>query len=254
MPLQSDHTLPQSFKGIALFTPGGDVVYCIDVHKQNRWHLQLCAVLQEVLELSEPPHFLVPCYAATIDRWLDPQTHQVQTVAEACPLVLQHQAILNALFDLGNWQWNMKSTHEAVCDPIVLATYRSQFPQLWKTHELIIPVDSRHSQLPAEHRSAGQPWSTTTPELSSPGYVLRLFVAGSNAATERTLQTVHQLLEQFLHQPYTLKIVDVLRHPEQAELDQVTATPTLMKVYPPPIKRVVGDFSSPEKILQVLNS
>ena len=59
---------PLAFKGIALFTPGGDVVYCIDPKKQNRWHVQLCGLLQYLLNLPELPHFLVPSYAATLDR------------------------------------------------------------------------------------------------------------------------------------------------------------------------------------------
>ncbi|MFM6041706.1 MAG: circadian clock protein KaiB, partial [Dolichospermum sp.] len=40
---------PQLFKGIALFTPGGDLIYCIDPSKQGRWHLNLCAALREIL-------------------------------------------------------------------------------------------------------------------------------------------------------------------------------------------------------------
>ena len=71
---------PQLFKGIALFTPGGDLIYCIDSSKQGRWHLNLCAALQEILDLPEPPHFLVPCYTATIDHWLNPQTQKVQVL------------------------------------------------------------------------------------------------------------------------------------------------------------------------------
>ncbi|MDJ0558735.1 MAG: circadian clock protein KaiB, partial [Microcystis sp. M53599_WE4] len=34
--------LPDIFKGIALFTPGGDLIYCIDPDKQTHWHLNLC--------------------------------------------------------------------------------------------------------------------------------------------------------------------------------------------------------------------
>ncbi|HEY9642884.1 MAG TPA: hypothetical protein V6C57_20515, partial [Coleofasciculaceae cyanobacterium] len=94
----SQHTA--LFKGIALFTPGGDLVYCIDPKKQNRWHMQLCAVFQELLGLTELPHFLLPCYTATIDRWIDPHTQEIQTFAEASPLVLRHQALLNVLFNV----------------------------------------------------------------------------------------------------------------------------------------------------------
>ena len=60
--------------------------------------------------------------------------------------------------------------------------------------------------------------------------MLRLFVSGYNASTERILQNLHQLLEQSLHQPYTLKVIDVLKHPDQAEAAQVSATPTIVKI------------------------
>ena len=85
------------------------------------------------------------------------------------------------------------------------------------------------------------------------GYVLRLFVAGHSANTERILQTLHQLLEQSLHRPYTLKVVDVFKHPEQAEADAVSATP-MVKVSPLPMRRLVGDLDNPAKILQMLAS
>uniref|UniRef100_UPI0030DA8648 circadian clock KaiB family protein n=1 Tax=Calothrix sp. NIES-2100 TaxID=1954172 RepID=UPI0030DA8648 len=55
-------------------------------------------------------------------------------------------------------------------------------------------------------------------------------------------------------QPYTLKFVDVLTNPEQAEINQVTATPTLVKVWPYPIRRLVGDLNRVEKILQMLGN
>ena len=128
---------PSSFKGIALFTPAGDLIYCIDPEKRKHWHSQLCAVLQDVLGLAEPPHFLVPCYSATIDRWLDPRTHQVQTAAEASPLVMRHQALLNVLFGV-EAVWQVSDRPEEICDPLVLESYRHQFPELWEEHDLVM--------------------------------------------------------------------------------------------------------------------
>ncbi|NJL47349.1 MAG: circadian clock protein KaiB, partial [Leptolyngbyaceae cyanobacterium SM2_5_2] len=74
-----------SFKGLALFTPGGDCVYAIDQHKRERWHLDLCAALQNALCLPELPNFLLPCYTATVDRWVDATSQELITVAEAYP-------------------------------------------------------------------------------------------------------------------------------------------------------------------------
>lgn len=103
----------------------------------------------------------------------------------------------------------------------------------------------------------GEHQSTASSLLQPPemlGYVLRLFVAGHSATTERILQTLHQLLEQYLHHAYTLKVIDVFKHPEQAEADQVSATPTLVKVWPQPIRRLVGELDNLEKLLQILQS
>ncbi len=244
------------FKGIALFTPGGDLVYCIDPEKRSRWHLQLCTVLQEVLELAEPPHFLVPCYTATIDRWLDPQTQCVQTFAESSPLVLRYQALLNVLFGVDALVWKALPCPEGVCDPLVVESYRQQFPQLWEDHDLVMRFDRTTPRSPLVENGtlSWHPAVSVEPVSVEPvsGYVLRLFVSGNSVVTEKILKTLHQVLEQSLQQPYTLKVVDIQKHPEQAEANQITATPTLVKVWPHPVRRIVGDLSDTQKVLHIL--
>ncbi len=240
--------LPQLFKGIALFTPGGDLIYCIDPSKQGRWHLHLCATLQQILDLSEPPHFLVPCYTATIDHWLDPRSQQIRTFAEAYPAVMRHQAVLNTIFGTGDLVWQSAPWQEGMCDRMVLASFRSSFPQLWEDHDLIVRID------PTEPVPYYQEVATQQLQTNAQGYVLRLFIAGRSPGTERILENLHELLEQYLSQPYTLKVIDVFTHPEQAEINQVTATPTLVKVWPHPIRRIAGDLDNVDKILQILDA
>lgn len=243
---------PRVFKGIALFTPGGDLVYCIDPYKQSRWHIHLCGVFQQLLDLPEPPHFLVPCYAATIDRWIDPHTQQLQTVAEAALPVLRYQSLLNVVFKTDGVIWQATPPWKEFCDPIVLSTYRQQFPQLWENHDLLVQYKTTepdiHSAPPARTKIV-EP-SLVTSETQ--GHVLRLFVSGYSMATERTLHKLHQLLEESLGQPYTLKVIDVSQHPDQAELDQVFATPTLMRVWPQPVRRIVGNLENTDQLLGLL--
>ena len=254
---QARSSPPELFKGIALFTPKGDLIYCIDPNKQKRWHLHLCVALQEILGLPEPPHFLVPCYTATIDRWLDPQTKELRVFAEAYPPVLRHQTLLNALFETKHLVWKPVPITNGLCDPVVLGMHRRQFPQLWESHELIVRFDQNFTRwdptpaIPARSPDQ-QDESAIASEPTTQGYVLRLFVSGHSAATERTLQTLHQLLETSLHHPYTLKVIDILKHPEQAETDQVSATPTLVRVWPRPVRRIVGELDNVNRILQVL--
>ena len=249
--MNSDRTpLPQLFKGIALFTPGGDLFYCIDPNKQNRWHLHLCAAVQERLSLPDPPHFLLPCYGATIDRWLDPQTQQVKVFAEAYPPALRYRTLLNAIFGTDDEIWQISTETSKLCDPLVVSTYRTAWPQLWENHDLVVRVQSTKS-------SQGifrDPEPSEDLELDVSGYVLHLFISGRSLAVEQTLLNLHQLLDRHLGQPYTLKVIDILKHPEQAEAERVSATPTLIRVWPHPIRRIVGDLNSESKLLSLLNS
>lgn len=245
---------PQSsvlFKGIALFTPGGDLVYCIDPHKQNRWHLQLCLFLQELLGLPEPPHFLIPCFTATVDRWQDPRTQTIETFAEVYPFAYRHRSLLDAAFGCSYLNWRLAAHQPNLCDPLVQSSYQQQFPQLWQTHDLIArlgPIEPT----PVKTATA-LAWSAVQTQRMQ-GYVLRLYVSGSSSSTERILKTLHQLLEEHLRQPYTLKVIDVRKHPEQAEADQVTATPTLVKVSPTPVRRIAGMVDQPEALIKILAS
>ncbi|MEG3976188.1 circadian clock KaiB family protein [Microcoleus sp. herbarium8] len=257
--------LPEFFKGIALFTPGGDLIYCIDPRKQNQWHLQLCVALQEILGLSEPPHFLIPCYTATVDCWGDRSDRELRVVAEAYPPVLRHQTLLNAIFGTGDLVWEARS--DEMCEPMAIATYHKQFPELWENHDLVVqyPLSVGRSDFgsfpivpPSRFGQSlqvalPQP-AAITPPPPTLGYVLRLFVSGINQSTERTLETLHQLLEQSLNLPYTLKVIDVLKHPEQAEADQISATPTLIKIWPKPVRRIVGELNDAEKIVRLLSN
>jgi circadian clock protein KaiB len=243
---------PEVFKGIALFTPGGDLIYCIDPQKQVRWHIHLCNRLQNLLGLSEPPHFLVPCYGATVDRFIDPLTRNLQQIAEVSPLVVRYQPLLNAVFGIPDLTWKLKPLQPEICDPIVLNTYRDRFPQLWEFHDLVVQYERTASFTATVPLLKMEP----VPKKASPnpqGYVLRLFVSGSSMATERTLHKIHALLERSLDQPYTLKIIDVTQHPEQAEIDHVTATPTLVRAWPQPTRRIVGSLDHADQLLGMLH-
>ena len=48
---------------------------------------------------------------------------------------------------------------------------------------------------------------------------------------------------------YALKVIDVLKNPQLAEEDKILATPTLSKILPPPVRRIIGDLSAREREL-----
>jgi circadian clock protein KaiB len=238
----------EEFKGVALFTPGGDFLYALNGDRQQCWHWQLCACLQEILDLPEVPQFLLPSHTATVDRWRDPRSQAIQTFAEVYPAVRWHQPLLNAAFGTGELSWQVAPWKEGACNPMVLAAYRPQFPQLWQSHDLVVRLGTENLLLPAAGATA------TSQQQEPSGYILRLFISGSNSATQKTLEATYQILERGLHHPYTLKVIDIAKHPEEAEIHQIIATPTLVRVYPPPARRIVGELALADlpRVLQIL--
>jgi circadian clock protein KaiB len=246
------------FKGIALFTPGGDLIYCIDSSKHTRWHIHLCMRLQDLLGLPEPPHFLVPGYTATVDRWFNPRTKTKETIAELYPTVKRHQALLEKVFDVDSSCWQLAPWQEEFCNPIILETHSDRFACLWENHDLIIRLDLQND---SDRLYDGDLVSNNDLESNrqyeseiSNGYVLRLFVSGDSLAIVKTLKDIHQLLEKDLDRPYTLKVIDVSKNPEQAEINRISATPALVRVWPKPVRRIVGDLNDLSKLLQILTS
>lgn len=243
----------QTFKGIAVFTPGGDLVYCRDPKKQTQWHLNLCAALQEHLGLVESPHFLVPSFTATVDCWVDQNTRSWNVVAEAYPLVHRYQGLLNALFGLGNVEWQKiipRQEHRSVS---VIETYISSFPELWENHQLVLDVSPTVENPASDDQPLASQDALIATNTATDGPVLRLFVSGYSALTEQILTTLQGVLESSRYRPYTLQMIDVSKHPEQAEADQISATPTLMRVWPHPTRRLVGDLDNPRAILSLLS-
>ncbi|MEM9137429.1 MAG: circadian clock protein KaiB [Cyanobacteria bacterium P01_F01_bin.42] len=80
-------------------------------------------------------------------------------------------------------------------------------------------------------------------------YVLKLYVAGNTPNSIRALKTLNDILEQDFQGVYALKVIDVLKNPQLAEEDKILATPTLSKVLPPPVRKIIGDLSDRERVL-----
>ena len=80
-------------------------------------------------------------------------------------------------------------------------------------------------------------------------YILKLYVAGNTANSMRALKTLRNILDTEFQGVYALKVIDVLQNPQLAEEDKILATPTLAKILPPPVRRIIGDLSDREKVL-----
>ncbi|MDB5696594.1 MAG: hypothetical protein JWN21_2137 [Sphingomonas bacterium] len=83
-------------------------------------------------------------------------------------------------------------------------------------------------------------------------HVLRLFVSGASPRSTRAIDNLRRLLERELPGRYDLRVIDVYQDPEAARDHQVVAAPTLVKVSPLPVRRIIGDLSDEARVLHGL--
>jgi circadian clock protein KaiB len=83
-------------------------------------------------------------------------------------------------------------------------------------------------------------------------YVLRLYVTGSTKRSTRAIETARQICDAYLKGRHELEVVDLYQHPEAAAREQIIAAPTLVKVLPGPLRRVIGDLSDRQRVLASL--
>lgn len=84
-------------------------------------------------------------------------------------------------------------------------------------------------------------------------YKLRLFITGSTPRSTRAIANMRKICEENLSGRYDLEVVDVYANPEATKELQVIATPTLIKILPEPLRRIIGDLSDHEKVLAGLD-
>ena len=80
-------------------------------------------------------------------------------------------------------------------------------------------------------------------------YLLKLFITGQTIRSGRAITNLRRILEQELGKEYELVIIDVLERPQVAEKEKILATPTLIKEFPPPVRRIIGDLSDTKQVL-----
>jgi circadian clock protein KaiB len=80
-------------------------------------------------------------------------------------------------------------------------------------------------------------------------YVLRLYIAGTTPKAVAALANLKAICEEHLKGRYTIEVIDLLKDPQLAEGDQILATPTLVRALPTPIKKIIGNLASSERVL-----
>ena len=83
-------------------------------------------------------------------------------------------------------------------------------------------------------------------------YVLRLFVTGMLPNSARAVVNIKAICETYLKGRYELEIIDIYQQPDLALTEEIIAIPLLIKKFPLPEERLIGDLSDIEKVLKGL--
>ena len=83
-------------------------------------------------------------------------------------------------------------------------------------------------------------------------YLLRLVVAGNTPRSRRTIENLQRICAEHLRGHVDLEIIDIYQQPELAEQYQVIAAPTLVRLLPLPVRRIIGDLSEEGHVLRGL--
>jgi len=84
-------------------------------------------------------------------------------------------------------------------------------------------------------------------------YKFQLYILKDNTNSIRAIEEIRRIFENEFHNQYTLDIIDLFMYPEKAQENSIFATPTLIKVSPAPIRRIIGDMSDRNKVLNALS-
>ncbi len=74
--------------------------------------------------------------------------------------------------------------------------------------------------------------------------VLRLYVAGATDRSRQAVLRARQLCEAELNGNFELEVIDIYQQPILARDGQILATPTLVREFPRPVRRLIGNLSN----------
>jgi circadian clock protein KaiB len=80
-------------------------------------------------------------------------------------------------------------------------------------------------------------------------YSIKLYVTGLSPAVLDSIKELEEILTRKFGEDYDLEVIDVLVRPELAEGEKIFATPTIIRKLPEPVKKVILDLRSKERVL-----
>ena len=84
-------------------------------------------------------------------------------------------------------------------------------------------------------------------------YCLELYITGMTPRSIVAIKNLRQICTEFLQGRCDISIIDIYQQPTLAKVQQIVAAPTLVKRSPLPLRRLVGDLSQTQRVLEGLD-
>lgn len=84
-------------------------------------------------------------------------------------------------------------------------------------------------------------------------YKLRLYVAGRTLKSIGAFNNLKRICEVYLESKCRIEMIDLLKHPQLAKEEQILAIPTVIRKFPLPERKIIGDISNTERVLKGLD-
>ncbi len=78
---------------------------------------------------------------------------------------------------------------------------------------------------------------------------LCLYVTDRSPKCLRAIENLRRACDENLSGHYHIEIVDLLENPRRAADDQILAVPTVVRRFPAPIRKLVGDLADSDRLL-----
>lgn len=78
---------------------------------------------------------------------------------------------------------------------------------------------------------------------------LSLYVVGQTIKSQAALTNLKRICETHLKGRYRITVIDLMKHPQLAQGDQILATPTVVRKLPSPVRTIIGNLSDTARLL-----
>ncbi len=89
-------------------------------------------------------------------------------------------------------------------------------------------------------------------KVSEKVWDLLLYVVDRTLKSVKAFTNLTRICHEQLKDKYHMTVIDIEKSPRLAKENDIVATPTLVKTFPLPLRRVIGDLSHTDRVLKAL--